>query len=167
MRKKNSPTLCSCGPHTMLIIITRFTSTNVKLRILLSFDPNLTVTWTLPDVYLTLTPAFPYGLFWKVVTIDHWGNFLDGHDHWADHWGVIPGWPWPLGWPLGRKPSVTIDHWGENLQRLLSYEKINLLGTKFTVENKGGFRVFNDFTTNKWKYSCKRCKTFDKQPKIF
>ena len=60
----------------------------------------------------------------------------ESHDHWADHWGVIPGWPWPLGWPLGRKPSVTIDHWGENLQRPLSYEKINLLGTKFSVENK-------------------------------
>ena len=28
--------------------------------------------------------AFPYGLFLKVMTIDHWGKFLDGHDHWAD-----------------------------------------------------------------------------------
>ena len=48
--------------------------------------------------------AFPYGRFLKVVTIDHWGKFLDGHDHWADHWAKFPD---------------GCDHWanhlGENL----------------------------------------------------
>ena len=48
--------------------------------------------------------AFPYGLFLKVVTIDHWGNFLDGHDHWADHWGKFMD---------GRDHWA--NHWGENL----------------------------------------------------
>ena len=48
--------------------------------------------------------AFPYGLFLKVVTIDHWGNFLDGHDHWADHWGKFLD---------GRDHWA--NHWGENL----------------------------------------------------
>ena len=54
--------------------------------------------------YIWLAQAFPYGLFLKVVTIDHWGNFLDGHDHWADHWGKFLD---------GRDHWA--NHWGENL----------------------------------------------------
>ena len=53
---------------------------------------------------VVLDQAFPYGLFLKVVTIDHWGNFLDGHDHWADHWGKFLD---------GRDHWA--NHWGENL----------------------------------------------------
>ena len=44
--------LNALGIH-QIYLWTSFKSTNVKLRILLIFDPNLTVTWTSPDPCLT------------------------------------------------------------------------------------------------------------------
>ena len=67
---------------------------------------------------LRLEPFHCIGFILK--SCDHWplGKISYGSDHWPNHWGVIPGWRWPLAWAFERKPSMNIDHWGENHQSL-------------------------------------------------